>query len=179
MVSVLYIPASSVCLQLVLSAMGTPLCLDNFYEDRDFQGRSYETSQDCPDMSSDMSRCQSCRVESGCFMAYERPNFMGNQFFLRREEYSDYMHMGMSDSVLSCRMIPQHRGSFRMRVYEKENFRGQMHEMMEDCESFQDHYRMANCESTQVMEGHWLMYEQPHFRGRMIYVRPGEYRNLR
>ncbi|XP_031661390.1 gamma-crystallin M3-like isoform X2 [Oncorhynchus kisutch] len=130
-------------------------------------------------MSSYMSRCQSCRVESGCFMAYERPNFMGNQFFLRREEYSDYMHMGMSDSVLSCRMIPLHRGSFRMRVYEKENFRGQMHEMMEDCESFQDRYRMANCESTQVMEGHWLMYEQPHFRGRMIYVRPGEYRNLR
>ncbi|XP_029557768.1 gamma-crystallin M3-like [Salmo trutta] len=82
----------------------------------------------------------------------------------------------MSDSVLSCLMIPQHRGFFRMRIYEKENFGGQM---MEDCDSIQDRYRMANCESAQVMEGYWLMYEQPHFRGRMMYMRPGEYRNLR
>ena len=77
-----------------------------FYEDRNFQGRSYECSSDCPDMSSYLSRCQSCRVESGCFMVYDRSNYMGNQWFMKRGEYSDFQRMmGMTD-IRSCRMIP-------------------------------------------------------------------------
>merc|ERR1712025_1213034 len=137
-----------------------------FYEDRNFQGRSYECMSDCADMSSYMSRCHSCRVERGCFMVYDRTNYMGNQFFMKRGEYSDYMSMmGMSDSI-------------RMRIYERENFGGMMHEMMDDCDNVMDRYRMSNCMSCNVMDGHWLMYEQPNFRGRMMYMRPGEYRNF-
>jgi hypothetical protein len=85
------------------------LCLQiTFYEDRNFQGRSYETSQDCADMSSFLSRCHSCRVDSGCFMVYDHNNYMGNQYFMRRGEYPDYqrMGMGMNDCIRSCRMIP-------------------------------------------------------------------------
>uniref|UniRef100_A0AAQ5Y216 Beta/gamma crystallin 'Greek key' domain-containing protein n=1 Tax=Amphiprion ocellaris TaxID=80972 RepID=A0AAQ5Y216_AMPOC len=150
-----------------------------FYEERNFQGRSYECMSDCADMSSYLSRCHSCRVERGCFMVYDRTNFMGNQYFMRRGEYADYMSMmGMSDCIRSCRMIPMHRGSFRMRIYERENFQGQMHELMEDCDNIMDRYGMSNCMSCNVMEGQWLMYEQPHFRGRMMYMRPGEYRSL-
>ncbi|MEQ2198984.1 hypothetical protein XENOCAPTIV_021927 [Xenoophorus captivus] len=137
-----------------------------FYEERNFQGRSYETSSDCADMSSHLSRCHSCRVESGCFMVYDRTNFMGNQFFVRRGEYSDYQRMGMSDCI-------------RMRIYEREDFGGQMHELMDDCDSIVDHYRMSDCMSCHVMDGHWLIYEQPHYRGRMMYLRPGEYRSFR
>ncbi|XP_056146117.1 gamma-crystallin M3-like [Lampris incognitus] len=151
-----------------------------FYEDKNFQGRSYETSSDCPELSSFLSRCQSCRVESGCFMVYDRPNFMGNQFFMRRGEYSDSMSMiGLRDCIRSCRMIPMHRGQFRIKIYERENFSGQMHELMDDCENIMDRFRMSDCQSCQVMEGHWLLYEQPQYRGRMIYVRPGEYKNLK
>ncbi|XP_020309844.1 gamma-crystallin M2 isoform X2 [Oncorhynchus kisutch] len=150
-----------------------------FYEDRNFQGRSYECSSDCSDMSSYLSRCHSCRVESGCWMLYNHNNYMGNQYFMRRGEYPDYMqHFGMSDCIKSCRMIAMHRGNYRMRIYERENFGGQMHEMMNDCDNITDHYRMSKCQSCNVMEGHWLMYEQPHFRGRMMYMRPGEYSNF-
>ncbi|KAM6934793.1 gamma-crystallin M3-like [Xenentodon cancila] len=151
-----------------------------FYEDRNFQGRSYESSSDCSDMSSHLSRCQSCKVESGCFMIYNRPNFMGQQYFLRMGEYSDYqLMMGFGDCIRSCRMIPLHKGSFKIRIYEMENFGGQMNELMEDCEDIQDRYQMSNCQSCNVMDGHWLMYEQPHYRGRMMYLRPGEYRSFR
>uniref|UniRef100_A0A8D3AM37 Crystallin, gamma M2b n=1 Tax=Scophthalmus maximus TaxID=52904 RepID=A0A8D3AM37_SCOMX len=150
------------------------------FEERNFQGRSYECMSDCPDMSSYLSRCQSCRVESGCFMVYERPNFMGNQHFMRRGEYSDYVSMmGMSSGIKSCRMIPMHRGQFRMKIYEKENFSGQNQELMEDCDNMQDRYRMSECMSSQVMDGHWLMFEQPNYRGKMMYLRPGEYRSFR
>uniref|UniRef100_A0AAY4AYN4 Beta/gamma crystallin 'Greek key' domain-containing protein n=1 Tax=Denticeps clupeoides TaxID=299321 RepID=A0AAY4AYN4_9TELE len=150
-----------------------------FYEERNFQGRSHECSNDCPELSPYLNRCNSCRVESGCFMVYDRPNFMGQQYFVRRGEYSDYHRMGMSDSIRSCRQIPQHRGSFRMRIYERENFSGQMSELMDDCENVQDRFCIADMQSCNVVDGHWLLYEQPLFRGRMVYLRPGEYRSFR
>ncbi|XP_057708315.1 gamma-crystallin M3-like [Corythoichthys intestinalis] len=151
-----------------------------FYEERNFQGRSYECTNDCSDMSSYLSTCQSCRVESGCFMLYERPSFMGNQHFMRRGEYADHITtMGMRDCIRSCRMIPMHRGQFRMKIYEGENFSGQSHEIQEECDNIMDRYHMNDCMSCQVMDGHWLMFEQPNFRGRMAYLRPGEYRNFR
>ena len=62
---------------------------------------------DCADMSSHMSRCHSCKVESGCFVIYDRTNYMGNQYFMKRGEYPDYMSMtGMCNGIRSCRMIP-------------------------------------------------------------------------
>ncbi|XP_022074433.1 gamma-crystallin M3-like [Acanthochromis polyacanthus] len=159
-----------------------------FYEDRNFQGRTYECSSDCSDIHMHLNRCNSCRVDSGCFMVYDRSNFMGNQVFLRRGEYPDMQRMGsmmgmmgmsMMESIRSCRMIPMHRGQFRMKIYERENFSGKMHELMEDCESLQERLFMSDCQSCSVMDGHWLIFEQPNFRGRMMYVRPGEYRSLR
>uniref|UniRef100_A0A3Q3RZ25 Beta/gamma crystallin 'Greek key' domain-containing protein n=1 Tax=Mastacembelus armatus TaxID=205130 RepID=A0A3Q3RZ25_9TELE len=132
--------------------------------DRNFQGRSYECMSDCPDMSSYLNRCHSCRVERGCFMVYDRTNYMGNQYFMRRGEYADYMSMmGMNDCIRSCRMIPMVRSHT-------------WRDLMNDCDNIMDHYHMSNCMSCHVMDGHWLMYEQPHYRGRMMYMRPGEYR---
>ncbi|XP_058275103.1 gamma-crystallin M2-like [Hemibagrus wyckioides] len=153
-----------------------------FYEERNFMGRSYECSSDCSDMSPYLSRCHSCRVESGCWMVYDRPNFMGNQYFLRRGEYADYMSMwGWGNNwIRSCRMIPMYRGPYRIRMYERENFMGQQMDVTDDCDSITDRYHWSGgCHSCHVMEGHWLMYELPHYRGRMWYFRPGEYRSFR
>lgn len=78
-----------------------------FYEDKNFQGRSYESSSDCADMSSHLNRCHSCKVESGCFVIYDHPNYMGQQYLLKRGEYSDYQRMmGFGECIRSCRMIP-------------------------------------------------------------------------
>ncbi|KAL0184180.1 hypothetical protein M9458_019876, partial [Cirrhinus mrigala] len=65
-----------------------------------FQGRSYDCTGDCADFSSYMSHCHSCRVHSGCWMMYDQPNYMGNQYFFRRGDYADYMSMfGMSNCI--------------------------------------------------------------------------------
>ncbi|KTG32298.1 hypothetical protein cypCar_00033086 [Cyprinus carpio] len=116
-------------------------------------------------------------------MMYDQPNYMGNQYFFRRGEYADYMSMfGMNNCIRSCRMIPMYRGSYRMRIYERENFMGQMYEMMDDCWGTPKvSWTVTACltgQSGHVMDGHWLMYEQPHYRGRMWYFRPGEYRSF-
>ncbi|KAM7406986.1 hypothetical protein PAMA_002948 [Pampus argenteus] len=99
-----------------------------FYEDRNFQGRHYECMSDCSDMSSYLSRCSSCRVVSGCFMVYERPNYMGMQFFMKRGEYADYSSLGMSDSVRSCRLIPQSCNVMdgHWLMYEQPNYKGRV-----------------------------------------------------
>src|SRR4029434_9956703 len=76
-------------------------------------------------------------------------------------------------------ILLQHRGQFRMKIYERENFGGQSMELMDDCDSIMDRHRMSDCQSCNVMDGHWLMYEQPNYRGRMMYMRPGEYRSFR
>uniref|UniRef100_A0A8C2E7G8 Crystallin, gamma M5 n=1 Tax=Cyprinus carpio TaxID=7962 RepID=A0A8C2E7G8_CYPCA len=130
-----------------------------FYEDRNFHGRNYETSGDCPEVTPYLSCCCSCRVESGCFMVYERSNFMGHQMLVIRGEYPDNQRI-MGASISDCiRSLSQLFGNrvCRMRIFEKENF-GRFH--MSDCN---------------VTHGDWLLYEWPNFEGRMIYIRPGEY----
>ncbi|KAG5214008.1 hypothetical protein R6Z07F_003158 [Ovis aries] len=148
-----------------------------FYEDRGFQGHCYECSSDCPNLQPYFSRCNSIRVDSGCWMLYERPNFQGHQYFLRRGDYPDYQQwMGLSDSIRSCRLIPQHTGTFRMRIYERDDFRGQMSEITDDCPSLQDRFHLNEVHSLNVLEGSWVLYEMPSYRGRQYLLRPGEYR---
>ncbi|XP_015807770.2 gamma-crystallin M3 [Nothobranchius furzeri] len=151
-----------------------------FFEERNFQGRSYECVSDCSEITSHLSRCSSCRVESGTFVVYDQPNYTGQQSLLTRGEYPEYQNtIGFRGCIKSCRFVPAHRGPFRMRIYEKSNFEGRMQELTEDCDSIQDSYNMSDLQSCDVMNGHWLMFEQPNYKGRMFYLRPGEYRNLR
>ncbi|XP_069473473.1 gamma-crystallin-3-like [Ambystoma mexicanum] len=148
-----------------------------FYEDRNYHGRSYECSSECSDLSFFFSRCNSIRVESGNWILYEHPNFRGHQYFLRRGEYPDFQQwMGYNDSIRSCRLTPEHCGSYRIRVYERENFGGQMMEFSEDCPHVHEQFRYHDIYSCNVQDGQWMFYEEPNYRGRQYYLRTGEYR---
>ncbi|KAK3568523.1 hypothetical protein QTP86_008623 [Hemibagrus guttatus] len=113
-----------------------------FYEDRNFQGRSYECSSDCTDLHSYFSHCNSIRVESGCFMIYER-------------------------------------GLYRLRLYEKPDFIGHMMEFMDDCSCVSDRFHHRHVYSCKVMNGYWIFYEYPNYRGRQYFLKPGDYRRYR
>uniref|UniRef100_A0A8C5QZS0 Beta/gamma crystallin 'Greek key' domain-containing protein n=1 Tax=Leptobrachium leishanense TaxID=445787 RepID=A0A8C5QZS0_9ANUR len=110
-------------------------------------------------------------------MVYERANNQGHQYFLKRGEYPDFQQWsGFNDSINSCRIIPQYRGAFRIRIYEKEDFRGHTLEFTEDCPKVQEEFNYNDIYSCNVFEGHWIFYELPNYRGRQYYLRPGEYR---
>uniref|UniRef100_A0A2I3S4V6 Beta/gamma crystallin 'Greek key' domain-containing protein n=1 Tax=Pan troglodytes TaxID=9598 RepID=A0A2I3S4V6_PANTR len=133
------------------------------YEDRGFQGRHYECSSDHPNLQPYLSRCNSVRVDSGCW-------------FLRRGDYADHQQwMGLSDSVRSCRLI-HHASSHRLRIYEREDYRGQMVEITEDCSSLHDRFHLSEIHSFNVLEGSWVLYELPNYRGRQYLLRLGDYR---
>ncbi|KAM4626564.1 gamma-crystallin-3-like [Discoglossus pictus] len=148
-----------------------------FYEDRYFQGRHYQCSSDCSDLHSYFNKCNSIRVESGNWILYEHPNYRGYQYYLRRGEYPDFRQcMGYNDSIRSCHLSPPHHGSFQMRIYERDCFRGQMMEFREDCPHVYERFRYNDIHSCNVSNGYWMFYEEPNYRGRQYYLKPGEYR---
>ncbi|XP_029980808.1 gamma-crystallin M2-like [Sphaeramia orbicularis] len=150
-----------------------------FYEGNNFSGRHYECTHDCSDLLSFFSHCKSIKVESGCFMVYEKPNYAGNQFFLNRGEYPDIQNwMGVCDSVSSCHLIPTKSGSFNVRLYERIEFGGQMMDLMDDCPSVMERFNVHDIFSCNVTDGNWLFYEHPNYRGRMYLIRPGEYKRF-
>uniref|UniRef100_A0A8C3YL49 Crystallin gamma D n=1 Tax=Catagonus wagneri TaxID=51154 RepID=A0A8C3YL49_9CETA len=140
-----------------------------FYEDRGFQGRHFECSSDHPNLQPYLGRCNSVRVDSGCWMLYEQPNYLGSQYFLRRGDYPDYHPVPYQDKA----------GSHRIRLYEREDYRGQMIEITEDCSSLHDRFHLNEIYSLNVLEGSWILYELPNYRGRQYLLRPGDYRRHR
>ncbi|XP_026001050.1 gamma-crystallin S-1-like [Astatotilapia calliptera] len=150
-----------------------------FYEDNNFSGHHFECCNDCEDLLSRLSRCNSIKVESGCFMIYEKPNYSGNQYYLKRGEYPDFHHwMGVNESVSSCRHIPTEPGMFNMRLYERIEFGGQVMDLVDDCPSVMDRFHVNDIFSCNVKNGNWLFYEHPNYRGKMYLIRPGEYKRF-
>ncbi|XP_030436005.1 gamma-crystallin B-like [Gopherus evgoodei] len=150
------------------------------FEDRNFQGRSVECSCNRPDLQSQLSRCNSVRVESGCFMLYERPNFQGQQFFVKRGNYPDMQSEGFSTSIKSCRMIPPVSSILLLKNGTQGHLqdRGNMVELTEDSPQIMDQLCSPEMLSCSVLEGHWILYELPNYRGRQYLLRPGEYKRF-
>ncbi|XP_072539634.1 gamma-crystallin M2-like [Salminus brasiliensis] len=149
-----------------------------FFEEKNFQGRCYEASGDCKDLLSFFSRCNSVRVESGCWVLYEKPGYKGYQYILSPGDYADHQEwMGFSDNIQSCRCIKNLYGNtWRLRLYERPDFGGQMIECTEDCPSVLEAFKFREVFSCAVLQGAWVFYELPGYRGRQYFVERGDYR---
>ncbi|XP_069077668.1 gamma-crystallin-2-like [Pleurodeles waltl] len=102
---------------------------------------------------------------------YEEKNFRGRSY----ECSSECADLGSFFS--RCNSI-RHHGSYRIRVYEREDFGGHMMEFSDDCPHVYEHFCYNDIHSCNVQDGHWIFYEKPNYRGRQYYLRPGEYRRF-
>ncbi|KAK5603658.1 hypothetical protein CRENBAI_002976 [Crenichthys baileyi] len=150
-----------------------------FFEDKNFQGRSHECISDSPDLSSYLSRCNSVKVESGCWVLYEEPNYTGVQYILSPGEHLERQHwMGFSESIKSCHFIKNVYGkSWKIRFYDKQKFGGQAAECAEDCPSVYEAFEFREFHFCVVMDGAWVLYDQPNYRGHQYFLERGEYPN--
>ncbi|XP_053482655.1 crystallin, gamma S2 [Ictalurus furcatus] len=149
-----------------------------FYEDKNFKGRRYECDSDCSDFHTYLSRCNSIHVESGIWVVYERPNYMGYQYVVTRGEYPEFVRwMGLNDRLSSCKLIHLTSGTqYKMQFYDKADFAGQSFEATEDCPSTLERYRTREVHSCKVLNGYWVFYEHPNYHGRQYILEKGEYR---
>ncbi|XP_007463712.1 PREDICTED: gamma-crystallin A [Lipotes vexillifer] len=147
------------------------------YEDRGFQGRRYECSSDHSNLQPCFSRCNSIRGDSGCWMLYERSNYLGCQYFLQRGDYPDYQQwMGLNDSVRPCHTIP-YTSSHRIKLYERHGYGGLVSKLTENCSCMHDHFQLNELHSLHMLEGWWVLYEMPNYQGWQYLLRPGDYRS--
>nr|XP_006008573.1 PREDICTED: beta-crystallin S-like [Latimeria chalumnae] len=148
-----------------------------FFEDPNFAGKKYESSVDCLDFHGFMSRCGSIRVDDGVWIIYEQPNYGGCMYILEKGEYPDFQHWkGHDNHVSSCRQIQPSSGKFRIQLYEFVDFGGQKIDVLEDCTNLFERWNRNEVNSLRVLEGNWVLYEEPNFSGRQYYVSPAEYR---
>lgn len=72
----------------------------------------------------------------------------------------------------------QTSGTFRIRIYERPDFSGQMMEFSEDMPNLPERWRYREVHSCNVMEGAWVFYEHPNYRGRQNLLERGEFRRF-
>ncbi|XP_067116503.1 gamma-crystallin M2-like isoform X2 [Osmerus mordax] len=149
-----------------------------FFEEKNFQGRCYDCSSDCVDLHSYFTSCNSIKVESGCWVLYEKPNYKGYQYIMSPGEYPDYQHwMGFNESIKSCRWVKNVHGNvWKLRLYERPDYGGQMVEWVEDCPLVYKAFKFQEVYSCVVTHGAWGFYELPNYRGRQYFLERGEFR---
>uniref|UniRef100_A0AAY5ETP9 Si:dkey-57a22.13 n=1 Tax=Electrophorus electricus TaxID=8005 RepID=A0AAY5ETP9_ELEEL len=124
---------------------------------------------DCPDLHIHLSRCNSIKVESSCWVLYERPIYSGYQYVLTKGEDSDYPRwMGYNDTICSCH-------TFSYCPY----FQGQMMEFSDDGKSVQDKLHSPGMYSCNILEDYWTVYKHSNYCSRHYFIRPSENLSLR
>lgn len=63
-----------------------------------------------------------------------------------------------------------------MRIYNRPDLMGNMMEFLDDCPNVYERFRYSDIYSCNILEGFWIFYEHPNYRGRQYFLRPGEYR---
>lgn len=72
--------------------------------------------------------------------------------------------------------VLQTSGVFRIRIFERPDFAGQMLECTEDVNHLPDRWHLWEVHSARVPDGSWVFFELPSYRGRQYLLERGEYR---
>ncbi|NWY04021.1 CRBB3 protein, partial [Nothoprocta ornata] len=175
------------------------------YEMENFQGKKCELTEELPNVAERaLEKVGSVQVESGPWVAFERQAFAGEQFVLEKGDYprwDSWSSSRGSDSLMSLRPLQivsrRRRGTgagcpprpspaaplqdgpdHKIHLFENAGYAGRKMEIVDDdvpslwAHGFQD--RVA---SAKALNGTWVGYEYPGYRGRQYVFEKGEYRH--
>lgn len=72
----------------------------------------------------------------------------------------------------------QYQGNYKIKIFERSDFGGQVMELMEDCPDLRTRFHNGDISSVNVLEGFWILHEHPNYSGRQFFLHPGEYRRF-
>ncbi|KAI1233054.1 hypothetical protein IHE44_0006247 [Lamprotornis superbus] len=152
------------------------------YELENFQGKRCELTEELPNITEkEMEKVGSIQVESGPWLGFERQAYAGEQFVLEKGDYprwDSWSNSHSSDSLMSLRPLQIDSADHKIHLFENVGYTGRKMEIVDDdvpslwAHGFQD--RVA---SVKALNGTWVGYEYPGYRGRQHVFEKGEYRH--
>uniref|UniRef100_A0A672HDY4 Beta-crystallin B3 n=1 Tax=Salarias fasciatus TaxID=181472 RepID=A0A672HDY4_SALFA len=150
------------------------------FEFENFRGKKMELSGECKDIFEKTQRVGSVIVESG-WVGFERPGFAGEQFVLEKGEYprwSTWTNCLSSYSLGSFRPLKVDSAEHKLHLFENVGFEGRKMAIFDDdvpslwAHGFQD--RVA---SAKAVNGTWVGYMYPGYRGRQYVLEQGDFKH--
>ncbi|XP_053316276.1 beta/gamma crystallin domain-containing protein 1 [Spea bombifrons] len=126
-------------------------------------------------------RTQSINVLSGVWVAYETPDFTGEQYILEKGVFRNSSDWGAKNCKISSVQpivldtIENPRGAFKVELFSEPDFKGQSLVFDEDTKNIDDSFTSKSCK---VVSGRWAVYDKEEFSGNLWVLEEGSFPNL-
>ncbi|RVE68577.1 hypothetical protein OJAV_G00093260 [Oryzias javanicus] len=152
------------------------------FEFENFQGCKAEISAECKDVSEKgLEKVGSLIVESGPWVGYDRHGFTGEQFVLEKGEYprwDTWTNSQISYNLLSLRPLKVDSAEHKLHLFENPKFTGRKMEIVDDdVPSLWGHGFQDRVASVKALNGTWVGYMYPGYRGRQFIFERGDFKH--
>ncbi|PKU47828.1 absent in melanoma 1 protein isoform x1 [Limosa lapponica baueri] len=151
------------------------------YCDSDYQKNAIEVFHDVPDCSSwVLSPTILVKVIRGWWVAYENPEFTGEQYILAKGLYPSIEAWGGKNCKISSvqpiimDIVGSERGKVKVQLFSEPEFKG-------NCQVFEENTRCIDSfpvKSSKILDGSCIVYDQEEFSGNQYVLEEGIYPDL-
>ncbi|XP_018409022.1 PREDICTED: absent in melanoma 1 protein [Nanorana parkeri] len=126
-------------------------------------------------------KIQSINVLSGVWVAYECPDFTGEQYILEKGMYSNFSDWGAKNAKISSvqpinmETLESPWGHFKVEVFSESDFQGEKQIYEGDVNNIEDSFKIMSCK---ISSGRWALYDKADFSGNLWVLEEGIFPDL-